>query len=460
MMMFQMLKKGLIAGAAFAAAATTTALAQDTGVSLEDVLRAARQEQQRAREADRQREREFLAERDRQAARLAEVRAQVAAAEAESDRLAAEFEANDARINELTTELQAAQGEFGELFGVARSAAGDFAAQLADSVISAQFPGRVQPLQEIAQSDTLPSEEQLRFITDVMFEQIVAQSNVASFDASVVDAGGETVTRRITRIGPFSAFDGDGNYYVMEKLQDGRSRLSQLARNPSTANAVANAKAVSSYTGDGFIAGTIDPSLGQLLSLVIETPTLEERFHSGGIFGYFITFILIVGMAIGIIRLLSLMSVKAAVKSQMRRKSPSRGNPLGRIMMAYESNRDADTETLALKLDDAILKELPKLDAGLNLVKVLAAIAPLVGLLGTVVGMIQTFQQITLFGTGDPQIMAGGISLALITTAMGLIAAIPLLLIHAFAAGTAKSVASILEEQAAGMIAEHAEARH
>lgn len=457
--MLQTLKKGLIAGAALIAAGTTTALAQDTGVSLEDVLRAARQEQQRAREADRQREREFLAERDRQASRLNQIRADVAAADAESDRLAAEFETNDARIQELTNELQAAQGEFGELFGAARSAAGDFAAQLNDSVISAQFTGRVQPLQEIAQSDTLPSEEQLRFITDVMFEQIVAQSNTSTFEATVVDAGGATTTRQITRIGPFSAFDSAGNYYVMEDLQDGRARLTQLARNPGTANAVANAKSVTGFNGEGFRAGTIDPSLGQLLGLVIETPTLMERFHSGGIFGYFITFILVLGMVIGVIRLLALLSVKGAVKSQMRRKSPSRGNPLGRIMMAYESNTNADTETLALKLDDAVLKELPKLDAGLNLVKVFAAIAPLVGLLGTVVGMIQTFQQITLFGTGDPQIMAGGISLALITTAMGLIAAIPLLLVHAFAAGTAKSVGSILEEQAAGMIAEHAEAR-
>ena len=457
--MLKMLQKGLVAGAALAAASATGAFAQEAPISLQDVLQAARAEQAQARADDRRREAEFLAARDQQRARLNAIRAEVDAADAESDRLAAEFEANDETINQLQANLQEAQGEFGELFGAARSAAGDFAAQLSDSVISAQFPGREQPLQEIAQSDQLPSEAQLRFVTDVMFEQIVAQSNVAQFEATVVNASGEAITETITRIGPFVAFDSNGNYYTQESLQDGRARLTQLAKRPGTANATANARGVANYSGDSLIAGTIDPSLGQILGLVIDTPTMTERFHSGGIFGYFITGILVLGTLIGVYKLFTLSSQKGGVRGQMRRKSPSRGNALGRIMMAYESNTNADTETLALKLDDAVLKELPKLDSGLNLLKVLAAIAPLVGLLGTVVGMIQTFQQITLFGTGDPQIMAGGISLALITTAMGLIAAIPLLLLHALASGTARSIASILEEQAAGMIAEHAEAR-
>ena len=139
------------------------------------------------------------------------------------------------------------------------------------------------------------------------------------------------------------------------------------------------------------------------------------------------------------------------------RKKPSKSNPLGRVMLAYENTQSNDVETVALKLDDAILKEVPKLESGLNLVKVLAATAPLLGLLGTVIGMINTFQAITLFGTGDPQIMASGISEALVTTVLGLIAAIPLLLLHAFASGASKRVSQVLEEQAAGIIAEHAE---
>ena len=83
--------------------------------------------------------------------------------------------------------------------------------------------------------------------------------------------------------------------------------------------------------------------------------------------------------------------------------------------------------------------------------------ATLLGLLGTVTGMIATFQSITLFGTGDPKLMAGGISQALITTVLGLIAAIPLLLLHNFVATRSKDLVQILEERSAGMVASRAE---
>ena len=128
-------------------------------------------------------------------------------------------------------------------------------------------------------------------------------------------------------------------------------------------------------------------------------------------------------------------------------------------MQMYAGDRDADMETLQLKLDYAVIKEVPKLEGALNIVKVLAAVAPLMGLLGTVIGMIVTFQAITLFGTGDPKLMAGGISQALVTTVLGLIAAIPLLLLHAFAANASRRVSQVLEEQSAGMVAEYAEGR-
>ena len=211
--------------------------------------------------------------------------------------------------------------------------------------------------------------------------------------------------------------------------------------------------------GQGFVRGVIDPSMGQLLGLLVQTPNLIERVDQGGVVGYTIIGAAILGVLVGTWKLFSLYMTQMAVSGQMRKKKASKGNPLGRVMMAYDANRDADVETVSLKLDDAILKEVPKLEGGLNLVKVLAAVAPLMGLLGTVIGMIQTFQAITLFGTGDPKLMAGGISVALMTTVLGLIAAIPLLLLHSFAASSSRRTSQILEEQAAGMIAEHAETR-
>jgi biopolymer transport protein ExbB len=143
----------------------------------------------------------------------------------------------------------------------------------------------------------------------------------------------------------------------------------------------------------------------------------------------------------------------------MKRETASTDNPLGRVMAVAEENRSADLDTLELKLDEAILKEVPKIEIALGIIKVISVVAPLLGLLGTVVGMILTFQAITLFGAGDPQIMADGISSALITTVLGLVVAIPMTLLYTVVASRAKRIVHVLEEQAAGIIAVHAEKR-
>jgi biopolymer transport protein ExbB len=134
-------------------------------------------------------------------------------------------------------------------------------------------------------------------------------------------------------------------------------------------------------------------------------------------------------------------------------------NPLGRVLKVHEENPTMDTETLELKLSEAIMKEVPKIELGLNLLKIIAAVAPLMGLLGTVTGMIITFQAITIFGAGDPKAMAGGISGALVTTVLGLLVAIPTVLLHTVTNGQAKKVIHVLDEQSTGLIAEHTESQ-
>ena len=448
------IRAGLVAGAAFATGLTGLSHAQET--SLQDVLNAARAEQAEARRANQEREQRFIAERNQQRARVNQVTGQVNAANARSEQLDTAFEENENRIGELQTELDTVQGEFKELFGAAKTTANEFAAALQSSIISAQYPGRVEALRELGATDQLPSEEQLRDLYLTMTQEIVAQSETTTFPARVISAGGEPTQEEITRVGPFSAFTAE-SFYTMGEVNNGRYALQALARQPG--GLIDLAQDVATYNGSGYAAGPVDPSLGQLLDLTLETKTLEERLDDGGPVGKVILGVLALGVIIGLYKLVTLLMTSAAVKGQMRKKTASKSNPLGRVMMAYQSNTNADTETMALKLDDAVMKEVPKLESGLNLVKVLAAIAPLLGLLGTVIGMINTFQAITLFGTGDPQRMADGISEALITTVLGLIAAIPLLLLHAFASGAARSVSNVLEEQSAGMIAEHAEAR-
>lgn len=453
MKLFKLASLSLIAGVAaagmdFSSGGFASANAQ---VTLDQVLQSVRQERREVSAENREREQRFLQQRNQQQAELTRIRNEVAAAEAESTRLEGVMEQNQARIAELDQELASKQGEFQELFGAARTAAADLNAQIQESIISAQFPGRNVTLQELAQTESLPTEEQLRDLWDIMIQQMAEQGKTATFNAQIIQANGEASEASVTRIGPFVAFSG-GRYLTFNDA----GQLEFLAKQPPS-DVTGAASRVANASGEGFVRGAIDPALGTLLELQVETPGLKERIDQGRFIGKVIIVAAIFGILLGVYKWVTLTMTAGAVRGQVRRKKASKANPLGRVMLAYENTASSDVETVALKLDDAILKEVPKLEGGLNLIKVLAAVAPLLGLLGTVIGMINTFQAITLFGTGDPQIMASGISEALVTTVLGLVAAIPLLLLHAFASGASKRVTQILEEQAAGIIAEHAE---
>ncbi len=423
--------------------------AQD-GNTIEETLAAIRAERQAVSQENREREARFTERRNEQESMLAEAGREVEAAEEESTRLEERRNENDLELTELRDQLADRQGEFGELFGAARAAAADLNEQLGVSLVSAQFPGRGTPLREVAQSDSLPTVEQLEGLWNTLMQEMTEQGKVVTFEGNVVGTGNEPEPRSVTRIGPFTAFSG-GEYLVYDS-----GSLKELTRQPG-GGATSAASRVENHTGEGYVAGVIDPSLGTLLGLTVEMPTFRERLAQGGGIGYLIVALAVLGVIFALYKWARLSITGMKVRAQMRSDKASSDNPLGRVMMAYDENRNVDIETLQLKLDDAVLKELPALESGLSLVKVLAAVAPLMGLLGTVIGMIVTFQAITLFGTGDPKLMAGGISQALVTTVQGLIAAIPLLVLHAFASGTSRRLSQLLEEQSAGMVAEYAE---
>jgi biopolymer transport protein ExbB len=424
-------------------------------LTLDQVLQAIRKERSESSAENKQREERFIRERNNQQAELGRVRGQVNAAEAEATRLENLMAANQTEIDKLDQELADKQGEFQELFGAARSAAADLTAQVDRSLISAEFPGRSGELAEVAQTDTLPTETQLRYLWMTLVQQITEQSKVSTFPANVAKADGSAEQREITRIGPFVAFS-DGRYLT---YKPGQNQLAFLARQPA-GSVLGAAKAVENAKGDGFTRGVIDPSLGTLLGLIVETPNMSERIQQGGSIGYLTLALGALAFVWGVFRWVTLSGTAGTVKSQMRRPKASKSNPLGRVLLAYEGVQNKnDTEAVAAALDDAILKEIPKLESGLNLVKIVSSIAPLLGLLGTVIGMVITFQSITLFGAGDPQIMASGISIALMTTVIGLVVSIPLVILYAFASGAANRITQMLEEQAAGIIAEHADGR-
>lgn len=448
--------KTLTAAVLVAAGLATSApvtWAQDSApaASLQELLDRVRQGRATDNRANEERVREFTRAKAAQQRLLDEAKAAVVREERLSEQLEATFQENEIRLAELEAVLDERLGAFGELFGVVRQVAGDTRGQLRQSLISSQMPGRENAIDKLAQSTELPELAQLEQLWYTLLEEAAAQGQVVRFQAPVVSVDGNEANATVVRIGPFTALS-DGKFvdYLSET-----QRLTELARQPGALFVSAGEDTYEATSG--VVAAAVDPSRGALLGLLVQTPSLQERIDQGGLVGYVIITLLILGIALALVRIVSLSLTGSKVSAQKKNSAANANNPLGRIMQTYEQNRGMDVENLQLKLDDAILKELPALERGLSTIKVLAAISPMMGLLGTVTGMIETFQAITLFGTGDPKMMAGGISQALITTVLGLVAAIPLILLHSIASGRSKAVIEVLEEQSAGIIASHAE---
>jgi biopolymer transport protein ExbB len=441
---------------------TLTAHAQEAeldeataGMTLDELLEAVKTDRIKERAINDERERKFRADRSRRQGLLNKAKSDVKKEEAISVRLEAEETDNNLTIAQLEEEKAKALGEFNELIGVVKQVAGDTRGLVDASLISAQLPGRAEVIGAIAESSGIPTGDELRNLWYTMQQEMTEQGKVVRFTANVTEATGETIATSVVRIGPFTAVTEDGfvNYH-----QDGDTKTMSLVRLTKQPGArfLGPAEAFAGASG-GIVTGVIDPSKGSILDTFVLTPGLTDRIKQGKEVGAVIIALGVISVLLAFLRIFSLWATGGAVRRQVKAKKSSKSNPLGRVLMAYEANAKADVETLELKLDEAILKEVPKLERGLNTLKVVAAVAPMLGLLGTVTGMILTFQSIQLYGAGDPKMMAGGISQALMTTVLGLVVAIPILLLHSFAAGMSKSVVQILEEQAAGIVARQAE---
>jgi len=443
--------KAIIATASLALMATT-AVAQ-TPASLQQLLEEVKKDRVSEARINKEREAEFTSERADKQALLRRAQSQLAAEEKRGDTLQANFAANEQAIVDKETELDQATGTLGEMFGVVRQASADAYGTISTSIVSAQYPGREEFLQEMAQdSKGLPNIRELEELWISLQTEMTESGQVDKFTTEVVDLDGGSTSQEVLRIGTFNLV-GEQGYLVYDQKT---KTVRPLGRQPESYQVASTAELFDA--NEGFTATYVDPSRGAILDLFKQKATLMERYHAGSYVGYIITAMLIVGLLIGVFKIIQLTLVGGKMRSQLNNiDNPSSSNPLGRILTVYNANKAADTETLELKLDEAILKELPSVESGINIIKIFAAIAPLLGLLGTVLGMIATFQQITLFGTGDPRIMAGSISMALVTTAQGIIAALPLILMHSIVAGRAKSIVHILDEQTAGVIATHAE---
>ena len=428
--------------------------------SIDELLGKVRQDAQTTKAENDKREREFRSRANQQKSKLASARAELRALEATVRRVERRFDANEIVIARLDGELNSALGEFRDVFGLARSKAGEFKATLDASLVSAENPGRTDVLGKIANSKALPSSDELNQIWQLMLDEIKAQREVSSFEANVGNSSNPGELMQVTRVGAFDVFTNAGGEFLEYKNSKDPKvlPLTYLKKQPGGAINQAAKDVLNASSGE-LVFGPVDPTRGSLLKALERVPDTKERVDQGGPIGTIILAVLLVGGIFGVLNIFRLFMVSSAVKSQKKRAKPSRSNPLGRVMMAYEAVKDKDEEVIELKLDEAILRESPKLEVGLNLLKLGAAIAPLLGLLGTVTGMIKTFQAMMIYGAGDPQLMAGGISEALVTTMLGLIAAIPLLVLHSFCSSFARGVQGTLEEQSAGIVARHVENR-
>jgi biopolymer transport protein ExbB len=426
-----------------------------TAVDLDELLQQVSAGRVKDAEEAQARIEEFRRDRANQQRLLDEMRAQQRREEQRSERLEDLFEEQDGQIIELELALQERLGDLKELFGVLQQAAGDAIGQMSTSITQTQFSDRLEFMTDFAakmgQTNRMASMAEIERLWFELQREMTENGKVVTFPATVVNAVGEEEQRSVTRIGAFNLVS-DGKY--LEFIPE-TSRLVELQRQPQArfTSRVDDLEEAES----GLHPIGLDPTRGQLLSLLVQSPSLSERIAQGKIVGYVIITLGIIGVAIAIWRLLALSAIGAKVRSQIKHPDRPGNNPLGRVLQVYADNPTVDVESLELRLGEQILRETPSLNKMLPLLKIISVVAPLLGLLGTVTGMIITFQAITLYGAGDPKLMAGGISTALVTTVLGLCVAIPTVFLHTLVSSRARRLTQILQEEAAGILAERAE---
>jgi biopolymer transport protein ExbB len=435
---------------------TANAQSDDDARSMADLLRLIEQGQARDSQEARQREANFARARNEQQSLLNQARRERTRQENTSEALEQSFEDNQQKIITARQALDERLGALKELFGVLQTVSGDTQGRFGSSLTHIQYPDRSAFLAELgskmAGASSLASIEDIEKLWHMLQQEIIESGKVVRFNNVVTQADGEELEMEVVRIGSFNVVNENG--YL--KYDPSEGRLSELAKQPDSRYSGTAANMLDSISGDTVDFG-LDVTKGTILGLLVESPTIMDRVHQGSYVGYAIILLGIIGVLIAILRFVALSSDSRKVAAQLKRETATSDNPLGRVLAAYEENSSADTETIELKLSEAALKEMPGLTRGLLFIKVVSAVAPLMGLLGTVTGMIQTFQVITLYGAGDPKMMAGGISQALMTTVLGLLVAIPMVLLHTVVSGQSRKIINILQSQSAGLVAQHSE---
>ncbi|WP_428311189.1 MotA/TolQ/ExbB proton channel family protein [Hydrocarboniphaga sp.] len=453
--MSQKIRASAVALMLFAAAAPV-AYAAAPG-NLDELLEQTRSQRDREAAANKEREAKFLAERDKQAALLSQAKAELSELQNKQKSLSAAFDSNEKKLTELQAQLDAKSGNMGEMFGVVRQVANDFSSVVRNSMISAQYPDREEFVTKLAATKALPSISDLERFWFELQREMTETGSVVRFKSKVVQPDGSSVDESVSRIGSFTAV-ADGKYLAYLPSEH---KLAVMARQPGGKfqSAASDLTAATS----GYVGTELDPTRGVLLTIYAQRPNWIERIKHGEGVNYVILLVGIIGAILGVYQFFYLMGVRGKVKKQLTQiDRPTTDNPLGRVLASFKgdgSRIEEDAEVVELRISEAVLREVPPLERFQAFLRLAVAAGPLLGLIGTVIGMIITFQSITESGSSDPKLMAAGISAAMIATVLGLGIAIPLLFANAWLTSLSKQIIQILDEQSTGLLAERLEGK-
>jgi biopolymer transport protein ExbB len=413
---------------------------------LDALVEKVRQEALQEASHDQERIERFLEARDAQNQLLADARKRLAEENQRADRLRGSYESNEATLTQYELDLEERAGDLNDLFAIVRQTAVNANGVLDTSLVAAERKNRSSFLLDLGKGESKPSIDDIRQMWTMILSEISESGKVVRFNAIVIKPQGDETQQKVTRAGVFnSVSQGAFLRYLPES-----GKLVELSRQPA-GRFQSMARELEEATS-GMHPFALDPSKGAILSLMVQSPDLAERLQQGGGIGYLILVLGAIGLLIVIQRAFALLFARRAVEAQARVEEPNEKNPLGRLQHIASGIAATNLDAMSMRIDEQLAEESSLLNRGLPTVAVLAAVSPLLGLLGTVTGMIETFQSITLFGTGDPKLMSGGISQALVTTQLGLAVAIPLVLFHSLLVGRANRLVEKLGKYSSDMI--------
>lgn len=314
--------------------------------------------------------------------------------------------------------------------------------------------GPLLPDPQPSAATDLPS--QLALIDSVLAE-ISAEKSVGTIQGEAISSDGTLVPGTFVKAGPVVWFLGEK-----------RDESGIVTEGPNLLPVLVNAgippKTIESLLQGETTTIAFDPTLGSAIALKESETSLIEHIQQGGFWIYPILLLALIALVAAILKWIQLAKIRdfgagevQHIIDALHRKDVGEATAIaGRIhhparsllvrgieevSRSPETNRDEIEEALFEKF----LEATPPLQRGLPLIAIASATAPLLGLLGTVTGMIETFRLINVFGTGDAKSLASGISEALVTTEFGLIVAIPALILHALLSRKVQGIKSTLE---------------